>query len=66
MNRPNRAASSGIGVFVLVLVSLQVFLLTIGTEALLAFDPRQAWTAAVLSSILAASSMSLYIFFRRR
>jgi hypothetical protein len=66
MNRRNRTTSSGIGVFVLVLVTMQVFLLTVGTEALLAFEPGQAWTAAVLSVILAAASISLYVFFRRR
>jgi hypothetical protein len=66
MNHRNRTTSSGIGVFVLVLVTLQVFLLTVGTEALLAFEPGQAWTAAILSAILAAASISLYVFFRRR
>jgi hypothetical protein len=66
MNRRNRTTSSGIGVFVLVLVTMQVFLLTVGTEALLAFEPGQAWTAAILSAILAAASISLYVFFRRR
>jgi hypothetical protein len=66
MNRQNRTTSSGIGVFVLVLVTLQVFLLTVGTEALLAFEPVQAWTAAILSAVLATSSISLYVFYRRR
>ena len=66
MNHRNRTTSSGIGVFVLVLVALQVFLLTVGTEALLAYEPGQAWTAAILSAVLATSSISLYLFFRRR
>lgn len=66
MSSQNRNTSSGIGVFVLVLVALQVFLLTVGAEALLAYDQGQARTAAVLSAILAAASISLYVFFRRR
>jgi hypothetical protein len=66
MSNRDRTTSSGIGVFVLVLVTLQVFLLTVGTEALLAYEPGQAWTAAILSVVLAASSISLYMFFRRR
>ena len=56
----------GIGIFVVVLVTLQIFLLTVGLEALLAYEPDQAWTAAVLSSILGAGSIALYVFFRRR
>lgn len=66
MSRPHRTTSTGIGIFVLVLVALQVFLLTVGTEALLAYDTNLAWTSAVLSVVLAVSAITLYTFFRRR
>ncbi len=63
---PNRTASMGIGIFVLVFVALQVFLLTVGLEALLTYEPAQAWTAAALSTVLAAGSIGLNVFFRQR
>ena len=66
MSAPNRSATMGIGLFVAVLVALQVFLLTVGIEALLEFDSAQAWAAAGLSVVLAMGSIGLYVFFRQR
>ncbi|MDK1011556.1 MAG: hypothetical protein QGM48_10920 [Actinomycetota bacterium] len=65
MNNSNRTASMGIGIFVIVLVTLQIFLLTIGLETLLAYEPGQAWAAAALSTVLGAGSIGLCVFFRR-
>ncbi len=66
MSATNRPATMGIGIFVAVLVALQVFLLTVGIEALLDFDSAQAWAAAGLSAVLAIGSIGLYTLFRRR
>jgi hypothetical protein len=46
-----------VGVFVLVLLALQVFLLTVAVDALLADDPGLAWVAAACSTVLAAGSI---------
>ena len=52
-----RAISSAIGVYVLVLLVLQVFLLTVAVDALLADDSGLAWVAAGCSAVLAAGSV---------
>ncbi len=51
-----RAVSSAIGVYVLVLLVLQVFLLTVAVDAMLGDDPGLAWVAASCSGVLAAGS----------
>lgn len=53
-----------VGVFVLVLISLQIFLLMVGLEALLTYDRPLAWTTAVTSVALAAVSAVLYVYVR--
>jgi hypothetical protein len=55
-----RDVSAAVGVFVGVLLSLQIFLLTVGLDALHAGDRRLAWTSAVLSVVLAAGSAAFY------
>ncbi len=57
---------TGLGIFVLVMVVQQVFLLAVGLEALLAGDTAQAWTTAALSLGLGAASIAFYLFYRRR
>ena len=52
------------GVFVLILLSLQVFLLTVGLDALLADDDGLAWVTAALSAGLAAGSAAFYRYLR--
>jgi hypothetical protein len=64
MARP-REISSAIGVFVGVLLSLQIFLLTVGLDALHARDTRLAWTAAGFSVLLALGSAGFYRHLRR-
>jgi hypothetical protein len=44
-------------VYVLVLVALQVFLLTVAVDAMLGDDPSLAWVAAGCSAVLAAGSV---------
>jgi hypothetical protein len=55
-----RDVSAAVGVFVGVLLSLQIFLLTVGLDALHAGDGRLAWTSAVLSVVLAGGSAAFY------
>jgi len=59
MARP-RDVSVAVGVFVGVLLSLQIFLLTVGLDALHAGDQPLAWTSAGLSVLLAAGSAAFY------
>ena len=51
--RSRREVPAAVGVFVVVLLSLQVFLLTVGLDALLADDDGLAWVTAGLSVLLA-------------
>jgi hypothetical protein len=59
-----RDLSAAVAVFVGVLLSLQVFLLTVGLDALHAADTRLAWTSAALSVVLAAGSATFYRYLR--
>jgi len=59
-----RDISSAIGVFVGVLLALQIFLLSIGIDALHAHDSSLAWTSAILSVVLAAGSAAFYRYLR--
>lgn len=62
--RAHRTLVAAIGVFVVVLISLQLFVLMIGLEALLTFDRALAWTAAATSVVLASVSALLYRYLR--
>jgi hypothetical protein len=62
--RARREVPVALGVFVGVLLSLQVFLLTVGLDALLAGDDGLAWTTAGLSVLLASGSVAFYRFLR--
>jgi hypothetical protein len=62
--RAHREVPVALGVFVGVLLSLQVFLLTVGLDALLAGDDGLAWTTAGLSVLLATGSIAFYRFLR--
>jgi len=53
-----------LGVFVVVLLALQMFLLTVGLDALLADDDALAWTTAGFSVLLAAGSAAFYRYLR--
>lgn len=59
-----RDVSTAVGVFVGVLLSLQIFLLTVGLDALHVADARLAWTSATLSVILAAGAAAFYRYLR--
>ena len=49
------APASAVGVYVLVLVVLQIFLLTVAIDAFHGHDAGLAWAAAAVSVVLAAS-----------
>jgi hypothetical protein len=59
-----REVPVGLGTFVLVLLSLQVFLLTVGVDALLSDDAGLAWVTAGFSALLAAGSVAFYRYLR--
>lgn len=52
----------GIGTFVLLVVSLQIFLLMVGLEAWLTYERTIAWGAAVTSIVLSMFCVTLYRF----
>ncbi len=54
--RPVRGIPTAVGVFVVVLLSLQVFLLTVAVDALLTDDVRTAAVTAACSVVLALGS----------
>lgn len=62
--RARRQVPAAVGVFVVVLLSLQVFLLTVGLDALLADDDGLAWVTAGLSVLLAAGSIAFHRYVR--
>lgn len=62
--RARREAPAAVGVFVVVLLSLQIFLLTVGLDALLADDDPLAWITAAFSVLLAAGSAAFYRYLR--
>jgi hypothetical protein len=63
-HRSPRDIAPAVGVFVLVLLSLQIFLVTVGVDALLSDDDGLAWITAGLSVLLAASSFAFYRYIR--
>jgi hypothetical protein len=62
--RARRDVPAALGVFVVVLLSLQVFLLTVGLDAFHAGDDGLAWVTAALSTLLAAGSAAFYRYLR--
>lgn len=67
MTTPPRADSKrngGLLVYFLVLVSLQIFLLVVTVEGVIAHDPGPARAAATLSVLVFASALGLRWFLR--
>jgi hypothetical protein len=59
-----RDVPTAVGIFVVVLLSLQVFLLTVAVDAFLADDDGLAWVTGALSVLLAAGSAAFYRYVR--
>jgi hypothetical protein len=51
-------------VYVLLLLSLQIFLVIVAAEAFLEGDPGLAWSATAVSAVLAASAGLFYRYLR--
>ncbi|MEO5899164.1 MAG: hypothetical protein ABIR68_03400 [Ilumatobacteraceae bacterium] len=65
--RPRRIVRDvpvALGAFVVVLLALQMFLLTVGVDALLSDQDGLAWTTAGFSVLLAAGSIAFYRYLR--
>jgi hypothetical protein len=58
--------ASIVGVYVLVLVVLQIFLLTVALDGFHAYDARLAWGAAVTSVVLTGSVVVIERLLGRR
>ena len=59
-----RRTSSAVLIYVIVLVSLQVFLVTVAAEAFLADDEGLAWATAGISVVLAAGAVVFLRYMR--
>jgi multidrug transporter EmrE-like cation transporter len=53
-----------VSIFVIVLIGLQIFLMTLAIDALHAGQAREAWVAAGMSAVLAAGSIGFGTFLR--
>ncbi len=62
--RARREVPASVGLFVVVLLSLQIFLLTVGVDALLSGDAGLAWVTAALSVLLASGTAAFYRYLR--
>lgn len=64
--RRRTQASTAVLVFVVLLLSLQLFLLAVAAEAFLAGEPALAWSATAISAVLAAIAVLFYRFLPNR
>jgi hypothetical protein len=62
--RSRRDVPAALGVFVIVLLTLQVFLLTVAVDAFHADHDGLAWVTAAASVLLAAGSAAFYRYLR--
>lgn len=62
--RARREVPVAVGVFVVVLLSLQVFLLTVAIDALHTGANGLAWVTAASSAVLAAGAVAFYRYLR--
>lgn len=64
IRRRERTVSSAVAVYVIVLLALQIFLLTVALDALLGYDPAMAWVSAGFSVLLAVGAGLFYRYLR--
>lgn len=57
--------STAVLVYVVLLFSLQVFLLAVAVEGFLDHDPELAWSATAISALLATGSLLFYRYLQR-
>ena len=60
-----KQTSSALSVYVIVLLSLQIFLLTVALDDLMGGGSALAWRTAIFSVILAGGSAAFYRWLRR-
>ncbi|HJR93659.1 MAG TPA: DUF6755 family protein [Acidimicrobiia bacterium] len=66
MRRPRATSvTTALLVYVLLLFSLQLFLLAVAAEAFLSGEPSLAWAATALSAVLALTALLFYRYLRR-
>lgn len=65
-NRRKRSLAGAILVYVTVILTLQIFLVSIAAEGFLANEPALAWAATALSIGLAGISGLFYLLLRSR
>ena len=59
-----RRTSTAVLIYVIVLVSFQVFLITVAAEAFLADDEALAWATAAVSVAMAVAATAFLRYFR--
>jgi hypothetical protein len=64
LSERGRRTSSAVLIYVIVLVSMQVFLITVAAEAFLADDEPLAWATAAVSVVLAAGAVVFLRYMR--
>jgi uncharacterized membrane protein len=60
-----RGTTTAVTVYVIVLLALQIFLMTVALDGLLAREPELAWVSAGLSLVLFAGAAMFYRWLRR-
>lgn len=65
IRRRERAVSSAVGFYIVVLLALQIFLLAVALDALQAGNDAMAWSSAGISVLLALGSGLFYRYLRR-
>lgn len=65
MRTRDRGTTTAVTVYVIVLLALQIFLMTVALDGLLAREPRLAWVSAGLSVVLFAGAAMFYRWLRR-
>lgn len=65
IRRSDTHLSTAVLVYVVLLISLQLFLLAVAAEGFLADEPVLAWSATAISAVLAASAVLFYRFLPR-
>ena len=59
-----RRSSSAVLIYVIILMAMQVFLVTVAAEALLADEAGLAWATAIVSVVLFAAAASFLHYLR--
>lgn len=65
MRRRSTQISTAVLVYVILLLSLQLFLLAVAVEGFMANEPGLAWGATFISAALAVSSVLFYRYLPR-